>query len=143
MNLFPNMTVALSERAEEELPVYREWAYDMEHNRFLTRNGQYYLVEKNDAIKIWIYKAAKTARYRYPAYSRKYGNEYEQLIGESSDREILENEIERLTKEMLLVNPYIEAVDDFLFRHEGARIIVFYTVTTVYGELEMEGEIDG
>lgn len=143
MNLFPKLTVSLPEQPEADLPVYKEWAYDMETNRFLTRNGQYYLVEKNEALKIWIYKVARTARYRYQAYSRRYGNEYEQLIGESSDREILESEIERLTKEMLLVNPYIESVDDFSFKHEGSRTTVFYTVTTIYGELEMEGEIDG
>lgn len=143
MNLFPKLTVSLSERPETELPVFKEWAYDMEANRFLMRNGQYYLVEKNEALKIWVYKVAKTARYRYPSYSRKYGNEYEQLIGASTDRAILENEIERLTKEMLLVNPYIESVEDFTFQHEGSRTRVFYTVTTVYGEFDMEGKIDG
>lgn len=143
MNLFPKLTVSLSERPETELPIFKEWAYDMETNQFLTRNGQYYLVEKNEALKIWVYKAAKTARYRYQAYSRKYGNEYEQLIGASTDRAILENEIERLTKEMLLVNPYIESVEDFTFQHKGSRTRVFYRVTTVYGEFDMEGKIDG
>lgn len=141
MNLFPDLTRYLPDRKDAELPVYREWAYDFQNNRFLTRNGQYYLVDRNEALKIWIYKALKTPRYRYQAYSRRYGQEYEWLVGEVSDRQIFESELERYTEEALLVNPYILTVGEFSFRYEGARVYVRFTVDTVYGAADMEVDV--
>ena len=44
MNLFPDLTVGIAFDLSENLPIYREWAYDFENNCFLTRNGKYYLV---------------------------------------------------------------------------------------------------
>lgn len=136
MNLFPELTVAAGAGTSQELPVYREWAYDFENNCFKTRNGRYYLVEKKEALKIWIYKAMKTARYRYQAYPREYGQELDEIIGMSSSREIRENETERLVQEALLVNPYITGVTDFEFEHQGSGMHVDFHVDTVYGEMK-------
>lgn len=136
MNLFPELTVETGSSASRELPIYREWAYDFEGNCFKTRNGRYYLVEKNEALKIWIYKAMKTARYCYQAYPREYGQELNGIIGMSSSREIQENEAERLIQEALLANPYITGVADFEFEHQGSCMHINYHVYTVYGEME-------
>lgn len=138
MNLFPELTVALVSNTSQNLPIYREWAYDFEKNCFLTRNGKYYLVEKNEAIEIWIYKAMKTARYRYQAYPREYGQELDEIVGMSSSREIRESEAERLIQEALLVNPYITDVDDFEFEHHGSDLYIKFHVDTIYGGLEEE-----
>lgn len=143
MNLFPELTINIGNLAETELPLYMEWAYDFENNCFLTRNGQYYLVSKNDALKIWVYKALKTARYRYQAYPRNYGSELEdEIIGTSSNRDVLESEIERDIQETLLVNPYIIAVGNFAFVYDGSTTVQF-SVTTVYGTMEEEVVVDG
>lgn len=142
MNLFPELTVGISSDPSENLPVYREWAYDFENNCFLTRNGKYYLVEKKEALKIWIYKAMKTARYRYPAYPREYGQEFDEIVGMSSSREIRESEAERLVQEALLVNPYITDAGDFEFEHRGSNLHIRFTVETVYGEIETGTEFN-
>lgn len=140
MNLFPEFAISPSDLADEALPIYREWAYDFEKNEFLTRNGQYYLVEKDEAIRIWVFKALHTVRYRYQAYSHRYGHEQESLIGLSQDREILESEIQRYIEECLLVNPYIKEVGNFEFKY-GEKNIVNFQVTTVYGVLDIENEV--
>lgn len=140
MNLFPELTIGIGEEAGKNLPVYREWAYDFNRNCFLTQNGQYYMVEKNEALKIWIYKAMKTSRYRYPAYPRAYGQELDEIIGMSSSREIRESESERLIQEALLVNPYITSVEDFEFEHKGSDLHVSFQVVTLYGEMSEKVE---
>ena len=105
MNLFPELTVAkISD--EKRLPIYREWAFDFEREELKIKHGKYYLVEGNEALKIWIYKALKTERFIFNAYSNKYGNEVSILIGTVEDEDILFSEISRYIQEALLVNPF-------------------------------------
>lgn len=143
MNLFPELTVNFDPETVRELPVFTEWAYDFEHNRFLTRGGQYYKVEKKEALKIWLYKMFKAERYRYQAYPRSYGHELGELVGLGTSREILESEAERLIQEAILVNPYFTGVYDFEFEHQGSRMHVTFCVDTVYGEMEEALEFNG
>lgn len=138
MNLFPDLSIAV-QIDSGNLPIYEEWAYDFENNRLLTtKEGEYYKVYKDDALKIWIYKALRTARYHYAAYPRNFGQEFEQVIGTGESRSILEAEIERYIREALIVNPYIRSVDDYEFEYSGSAANVTFTVTTIYGEVEAE-----
>ena len=50
---------------EVELPIFRELAFDFDTKQLKTRGGQYYYVDKNEAIKVWIYKALFASRYTY------------------------------------------------------------------------------
>lgn len=138
MNLFPELTVAkISD--EKRLPVYREWAFDFEKEELKKKHGKYYLVEGNEALKIWIYKALKTERYIFVAYTKNYGSEVSTLIGIVEDEDILFSEISRYIEESLLVNPYIISVGDFIFSHiSGGKIVTKFSVKTVYGEIEEE-----
>lgn len=138
MNLFPELSVAnLSD--EKRLPMYREWAFDFETEKFKVKHGKYYLVEGLEALKIWIYKALKTERFIFNAYSNNYGNEVSTLIGTVEDEDILFSEISRYIEEALLVNPYIVSVGDFSFSHiKSGEISVKFRVGTVYGDMEEE-----
>lgn len=138
MNLFPELTVAkISD--EKRLPMYREWAFDFDKKEFRVKHGKYYLVEGNEAIKVWIYKALKTERYIFVTYTKNYGNEISTLIGTVEDEDILFSEISRYIEESLLVNPYIISVGDFTFSHiSGGKIVTKFSVKTVYGEIEEE-----
>ena len=71
-----------------ELPVFKELAFDFNTGQLLTNGGKYYYVEKNEAIKIWIWKALFTSRYTYLAYSTDYGNEIYTLIGRYLNKEL-------------------------------------------------------
>ena len=138
MNLFPELTVAkISDK--KRLPMYREWAFDFDKKEFKVKHGKYYLVEGNEAIKVWIYKALKTERYIFVAYTKNYGSEISILIGTVEDEDILFSEISRYIEESLLVNPYIISVGDFIFSHiSGGKIVTKFSVKTVYGEIEEE-----
>lgn len=140
MNLFPELAIQGGELTDPQLPIYKEMAYDFEKNEFSTRNGKYYLVEKNEALKIWIYKALSTPRYRYQAYTRQYGHELEEVIGLTRNRGIIESEMKRYIEECLLANPYIQSVDNFGFEY-GNVTTVSFTVTTVYGDADIEQEV--
>ena len=144
MNLFPELTVAnLSD--EKRLPMYREWAFDFEKEELKTKHGKYYLVEGNEALKIWIYKALKTERYIFVAYTKNYGSEVSTLIGIVEDEDILFSEISRYIEESLLVNPYIISVSDFNFsRSKSSEVDVRFNVNTIYGSMDVKiGVSDG
>ena len=61
-------------------------------------------MEGNAALRIWIFKALTTARFRHVAYSPAFGEEYEdQLIGHSMNGEIVKSEMKRYITEALMV----------------------------------------
>lgn len=142
MSVFP-FTVDVPELAdrEEELPVFKELAYDYEKNCLLRKGGRPYLVEKDEALQIWIYKALKTKRFVWPAYTHTYGSEIEKVIGISNDPEIIDSEIKRHITETLMVNPYLQELSDFTFSHERDTVTVEFAVTTIYGRFTHESEV--
>ena len=55
MSIFPFISPEILESGQaSELPMFREYAYDFENNRLLLRDGNTYLVEGNEALRIWI-----------------------------------------------------------------------------------------
>ena len=76
MSIFPFISPEILESGQaSELPMFREYAYDFENNRLLLRDGNTYLVEGNEALRIWIFKALSTERFRYTAYDSAFGSE--------------------------------------------------------------------
>lgn len=120
---------------EVELPIFRELAFDFDTKQLKTRGGHYYYVDKNEAIKVWIYKALFASRYTYLAYSTNYGNEIYTLIGRYLEKKLLYSELKRMLEEALLVNPYITSLTDFDITQEGARVICNFSVNTIYGSV--------
>ena len=124
----------LDDTASEELPLYREYAYDFERNCLLTGpDGNTYLVEGNEALRIWIYKALRTPRYAHAAYDDDYGCELDNLIGEPMSSDVTHLEIKRYITEALMVNPYIEELSDFTFTSTHSGVEVTFAVSTGYG----------
>lgn len=143
MNVFP-FTVTepeLEEHKKEKLPIFKELAYDYENNCLLRRGGKHYLVEKDEALQIWIYKALRTKRFAWPVYTHAYGTELENVIGFSNSREIIDSEVKRYITEALMVNPYIQELSNFKFEHNGSMLTVEFEVTTIYGRLTHETEV--
>lgn len=142
MSIFPEETTLSSVIEEtlekQELPLFKEYAYDLKENKFVYENGRNVIVEGNEALKIWIYKALKTPRYRYLGYSWNYGNELEEeLIGKSLTKGIIESEGKRLIEECLLANPYILSIDNFNIEIDGNIITLSFRANTIYGEVNM------
>lgn len=131
----------LETQAADNLPVFKELAYDFEYNCLKRRGGKPFLVEKDEALQIWIYKALRSKRFIWPAYTHAYGTELENIIGFSNAKEIIDSEVRRYITETLMVNPYIQELSDWSFTHEGARLTVEFEVTTVYGRFTHESEV--
>lgn len=141
MSIFPFISPEVLETEEgSELPLFREYAYDFENNRLLLRNGNTYLVEGNEALRIWIFKALDTERFRYTAYDSAFGSEIHTLIGSALHSEIVTSELKRFIIEALMVNPYISELSNFQFTRAGSGVQVEFNCTTVYGEMSVEWE---
>lgn len=118
-----------------ELPVFKELAFDFKTGQLKTKGGQYYYVEKNEAIKVWIWKALKASRYTYLAYSSDYGNEIYTLIGRYLAKQLLFSELKRMIEEALLCNPYITSLSDFQIEQKGSKVECLFAVNTIYGSV--------
>lgn len=136
---FAFIPTTLTEETEEkttfELPIYKELAFDFDTRQLKQKGGQYYYVEKNEALKIWIWKALFSSRYTYLAYSLNYGNEIYTLIGRYLAKQLLYSELKRMIEEALLCNPYITSLTDFEVAQEGAKVKCTFSVNTIYGNV--------
>ncbi|NNG67351.1 DUF2634 domain-containing protein [Caldanaerobacter subterraneus] len=115
----------------------KEYAWDFSANDFKLVNGKVQVVEGLEAIKIKVYKALMTQRYRYPIYSWDYGSEFEQLIGKDYSKELVEAEAKRFVEEALkeyFDRGWITGIKDFETSFLGDELSVGFTIETPYGE---------
>ena len=123
-----------------DLPLFQEYAWDFERDCFLYDvNGRHILLTGNPALEVWVYKALKTERFEYLAYSWQYGIELKPFIGKVMGVQERYSELRRVITECLMVNPYIRSIDSFSITPENrAELVrVHITLTTVYGEVEI------
>lgn len=125
---------------DNELPVFKEYAWDFENDKFIyDNNGNHVVVTENEALKVWIYKALKTERFDYIAYSWQYGIELKPFIGKVMSVQERYSELKRVITECLMVNPYIVSIDSFSFdtdKHQET-VKVSIELTTIYGEVTL------
>ena len=88
-----------------------------------------------EAIKVWIWLALRTPRYRYVIYPWDYGNEVDDLIGTNHTMEYIETEVPRMIEECLLVNEHIKGVSDFDITYDSDKLTCKFKVMTDYGEV--------
>lgn len=119
------------------LPLYKDVAWDFVNNRPLMYNNDFKIVEGNEAIKSWIYRAIKTQRFRHIIYSWDFGSEIESLISQRYTKDLIKAEVERYVKEALLINEYIQSVDVVNVNFESDVLSVDVNVTTIYGEVSV------
>lgn len=120
----------------EVLPLYKEVAWDFINNSPILVNNEPMIVEGNEAIKVWIYKALLTERFKYEIYSWDYGSEIETLINKGFTNSLIISEVERFITEALLINEYILAVDSVEVGFNDDTLKVDISVSTIYGEVE-------
>ena len=94
-------------------------------------------VDELEAMHQVIYKILNTERYQYIIYSWDYGIETLDLFGEPIS--YVCPEIERRIIEALIQDDRIESVDNFEFDYsEKGKLLVTFSVHTIYGDLEDE-----
>ena len=140
MSIFPMIDPAEAEQPQAQaLPVCREVGWDYEHDVPRFQGGAPVVVEGKEAVKVWIWKAIRTPRFRYEIYTWAYGSEFESLLGQAYSDSVKTAEAPRYLRECLLVNPYITDVKDISVTFEAARLTVRGTAVTIYGEVNFYG----
>ena len=98
-------------------------------------------IEGKEAVRQAVYKILNTERYQYPVYSWDYGIELVDLYGEPFS--YVCPELERRITEALTWDTRIQSADNFTIEQKaGGRILVTFTVHTVYGDIDTEQEVD-
>lgn len=136
--LFPFFgDAAEEERQGEDMPLYKEVAWDFENNIPMLENGDYKIVTGKEAVKTWAYKALRTDRFRYLIYSFDFGSELENLIGTNYTPSLTKAESVRYVEETLLINPYIQNISDVEVDFENTTLFISGVLHTIYGDIEM------
>ena len=137
MNYFPFISPPIDLETINEFPTYREIAWDFENNEPIIENGEFKIVEENEAVKVWVYLALMTNNKQYPIYSWDYGSEVKELIGKNYTKALVEAEAKRLIEECLLINPYILSVDVTSTSFKDSTLTCDIKITTIYGDMEV------
>lgn len=137
MSFFPFINPPPNLEALNEFPIYKEIAWDFKNNQPIIENGEFKIVEGNEAIKVWIYLSLLTPNKQYPIYSWDYGSEVKELIGKNYTKALTEAEAQRLIEECLLINPYITEVKVLDTSFKDSTLTCNVKVTTIYGDLEV------
>ena len=141
MSIFPMISPPAQSQDSQQLPLCKEVAWDFENNVPIWRQGKPVTVTGKEAVKVWIFKALMTPRYKYEIYTWAYGSEFESLIGQAYTPTLKEAEAPRYLRECLLINPYIKAVNDIAVDFSGSRLTVSCTADTIYGEVNVNATI--
>jgi phage baseplate assembly protein W len=137
--IFPDLTIpdglTTDEAGSDAVTDYgKELAFDFTKGELIIENGRPKLVEGIDAVRVWIEKTLRTARYRYPIYSFEYGCELEDLIGIEIPSDVLESEIKRVIAEAIIYDDRIESVEDFKISRSSDCLHLNFRVVTVFGD---------
>lgn len=136
MSIFPIIDPSASAAEAEPLPLFREIAWDYETNAPIFRQGKPVEVTGSDAVRVWIWKALHTTRFRHEIYTWAFGCEFENLIGQAYTDELKEAEAARYFRECLMINPYVMAVKNIDVSFADGRLTVSGSVETIYGEVD-------
>ena len=138
MSLFPFISNNVDEvKVNNTFPLYKEVAWDFEKDTPIIQNGDFKIVEGNEAIKVWVYKVLLTPRYNYSIYSWDYGSELMDLVGKAYTTSLTKEEAKRYIKEALLINPYILEVNVIDTSFNNGVLSADIKIVTIYGESEV------
>jgi hypothetical protein len=137
VSLFPfiDTTQSISQESASSLTMPYEYDWDYDNDCLKLVDGKPQIVSGAAAIKVWIWNALQTDRYRYAAFTWSYGHEIKSLFGLGFSSEVGIAEVERLIEECLLVNPYITNVTNFDISYSGDTVAASFTAVTPYGEV--------
>ena len=138
MSLFPFISNTDEVKVDNSFPLYKEVDWDFEKDTPIIQNGDFKIVEGNNAIKVWIYKALLTPRYSYSIYSWNYGSELMDLIGKAYTPSLTKSEAKRYIKEALEINPYILEVNISEIDFKDGILSADIKILTIYGESEVK-----
>lgn len=144
-NLFPedmDFETDVADLIEDEMESIenfkKSYAFDFEKGEFIRGpDGKILLVNRLDSYMQWCHKTLLTKRQKHLSYTDVYGQEYYTLIGQATNKAADELEVERMTREALMVHPYTKSVQDFRFTWDKNKEELYFEfdVITVLDEL--------
>lgn len=135
--IFPIVQPEAASEHTAALPMCREVAWDFTSGTPIFSGGRPLIVSGAEAVKVWIWKAIKTARRHHDIYTWDFGCEAEELMGQAFTPAVKESEAVRYIKEALAPNPYITGVRQVDVTFSGTLLTVSCAVSTIYGEVEV------
>jgi hypothetical protein len=135
-NLFATGSLeAITLKENEKIEFKKSYAINLGTGEFIKNpNGSIKVLDYFEAYIQWCYLAMMTARYKYMAYSDRFGRD---IIGKSIDKKAMELEIKRVTQETLYVHPMTDSVDNFSFDWKNGEVYYEYEVQTVDGQTKV------
>lgn len=131
-----------TETISADLPIFKEFDFDFDKDTFIyNADGSHKIVEKNDAIKVWVLHALRCERYRYLAYFDDYGIELEPFVGTGPNNGDRASQLFKYIKEGLLVNPYITDVAAMSTVQDEKKTTMKLHLETVYGSTSVGIEV--
>ena len=133
-SIFPSFVEevrAIEQNKNNALPVAKDIAIDFSTGNPIIKNGDFVIVEKNEAIKVWCYYALKIAKGRFLAFTNNYGSELEEKIIGKQYNSHTHSKVKRIVEDCLLVNPYIKNIDNIQVDFDD-RLTIEIELTTVY-----------
>jgi hypothetical protein len=145
-DLFPETTSFSSDSKTNNVTTRinfgKSFKFDFETGDFvITPSGKFITTEHVEAWVEWCKKALMTTRYRFLAYSRNYGQEFESLVGKGLTRKAIESEIKRMTKDCLMADPRTDEVKNFTFDWQSSDAVLF--TCEIYNVLRESAKIKG
>jgi len=119
---FELITLALQSRSSDT------YKLEIDRNRIRGR------ADGREAVRQAVYLILNVERYAYPIYSRNYGIELADLAGKPKDYAM--SEMKRRITQALTQDERITGVDQWEFILNRNKVLVSFTVHTVFGELE-------
>ncbi len=136
MGLFPSYIENDTTLRKKETSIPKEYEINFQTGQLTGR-----IAEGKEAIKVWIWLALQTPRYRYYIYSWDYGNEFEELIGQGYTEEYISAEAQRMTEDCLLINENIQSISEFSVNMRNDTLIISFTANTIYGDIEFQNQL--
>lgn len=132
-NLFPTGSLENVTLKENKTVEFKgSYAIDFKTMEFIKNlDGTIKVLDVFESYIQWCQLAMMTARYKYKAYSSKFGRD---IIGKTIDTKAMELELKRITTEALMVHPMTSSVDNFVFTWGNGEVYYTYDVTTTKGQ---------
>lgn len=129
-------TKTIKEDDSQVVKMPREYGID-----FATGQLSGKIVEGLEAIKVWIWLCMHTERFKHAIYSADYGTSLEQYIGHMLSEEYINTDCESEITDALLINKYIESIEDFEAVRNSDSLNISFRVVTKFGSIEVDENV--
>ena len=141
MSILPSFLQSLSDTKtikedSQVVKMPREYGIDFDTGQLTGK-----IVEGIEAIKVWIWLCLHTERFRHAIYSSDYGTSFEQYIGHVLSDEYINTDCESEVTDALLINDYIESIENFGAVKDGEHLRISFRVVTKFGSLEVDESV--